>query len=101
MLTIAKAYRADTLKGPGENTAGSEECAQALEKALECCAQALEKALECCAHLGVPVAPLKMHGPTTKLVFLGIEIDTEARRVRLPEAKLHRLQTEIKKWQGR
>ena len=48
-----------------------------------------KKALECCAHLGIPVAPLKTHGPTTKLVFLGIEIDTEARRVRLPEAKLH------------
>ena len=65
------------------------------------CAQALEKALECCAHLGIPVAPLKTQGPTTKLVFLGIEIDTEARRVKLPEAKLHRLQTEIRVWQGR
>ena len=60
------------------------------------CAQALEKALECCAHLDVPVAP---HGPTTKLVFWGIE--SIQKRVRLPEAELHRLQTEIKEWQGR
>ena len=44
-------------------------------------AQALEKALEYCAYLDVPVAPLKTHGPTTKLVFWGIEIDTDARRV--------------------
>ncbi len=31
-----------------------------------------------CAQLGVPMAPHKREGPTTCLIFLGIEIDTVA-----------------------
>ena len=40
----------------------------------------------------------KTEGPVTAMVFLGIELDTEARIVRLPEEKLQR---EIRQWRGK
>ena len=42
-----------------------------------------------------------MEGPSTMIAFLGIELDTEARTVRLTEDKLRRLQREIRVWRGR
>ena len=45
-----------------------------------------------CGELGVPIAEHKTDGPTTCLVFLGIEIDTVAGQLRLPGEKLKRLQ---------
>ena len=59
------------------------------------CSQALTKALAICARLGVPVAEQKTVGPTSVLVFLGIELDTSARTLQLPQEKLSRLQGEI------
>ena len=47
---------------------------------------------------GVRGASNKTEGPTTKLVFLGIEIDTVAMTLRLPAVKLERLQREIQRW---
>ena len=51
--------------------------------------------------LGLPVAPAKLEGPTTNLCFLGIEIDTVALEIRLPQDKLSRLQELVHKWRGR
>ena len=65
------------------------------------CSQALSKALAICARLGIPVAVQKTEGPTCVLVFLGIELDTSAGTLRLPQAKLSRLQEEIQRWLGR
>lgn len=48
----------------------------------------LARALRLCEYLGIPMAPDKTEGPTTCLVFLGIEIDTVAMRARLPDVKL-------------
>ena len=48
-----------------------------------------------------PVARGKIGGPSTTLVFLGIELDTVARVLRLPHAKLQRLREEIRHWQAR
>ena len=62
------------------------------------CKQNLEMALKGCRVLGVPVAPHKTEGPSTTLVFLGIELDTVKQELRLPIDKLGRLQQEIKKW---
>ena len=42
------------------------------------CGLSLQRALARCRVLGVPVAPSKTEGLTTRLVFLGIEIDTVA-----------------------
>ena len=65
------------------------------------CQRALETTLTYCQKLGVLVARHKTEGPSTSLVFLGIELDTEARVIRLPDDKLCRLQWEIKSWAGR
>ena len=62
------------------------------------CAVALCKALARCASLGVPVAPAKTEGPTTKIIFLGIEIDTVCMTLSLPQVKLVRLRSMIRQW---
>ena len=46
-------------------------------------------------HLGVPLEPSKLEGPSTCLTFLGIEVDTEAFLLRLPEDKLTKLKQEL------
>ncbi len=52
-------------------------------------------------RLGLPVAEEKLEGPCTSLTFLGVEIDTHAMELRLPQAKLRELQVLITSWQGR
>ena len=42
------------------------------------CAESLSRALACCDLMGIPVAPAKTEGPSTKLVFYGIEPDTDS-----------------------
>ena len=54
-----------------------------------------------CARLGIPLASHKQVGPTTCLQFLGIEIDTVANQLRLPEEKLQRLVSLIQGWGDR
>ena len=61
------------------------------------CQQALDMALSLCRQLGVH----KTEGPGSVLVFLGIELDTVAKEVRLPEEKLQHLKREIARWQER
>lgn len=46
-------------------------------------------------ELGVPIAENKTEGPTTKLTFLGLEIDTVLMKVRIPEEKLNKLRLGI------
>ena len=64
------------------------------------CKVVLTEALHCCQQLGVPIAENKIEGPTTTLIFLGIEIDTIKEEIRLPQEKLVRLQ-EITGWCGK
>ncbi len=40
------------------------------------CCESLCKALARCDILGVPISSTKTGGPATKLVFLGVEIDS-------------------------
>ena len=49
-----------------------------------------------CNRLGVPIA--ETEGPSSYLVFLGIEIDTVAGELRFPTDKLQRLQTLLQQW---
>ena len=63
------------------------------------CAGNLSILFEACAELGVPLAPHKTAGPTTCLVFLGIEIDSVAMELRLPRDKLLRLRDLLTEWQ--
>jgi hypothetical protein len=52
------------------------------------CQQNLTTLQRECSRLGVTIAAHKTEGPTTCLVFLGIEIDTIAGELRLPDEKL-------------
>ena len=54
---------------------------------------------ETCRELGIPLAPHKTVGPTTCLIFLGIEIDTIALELRLPQETLRKLQELLQEWQ--
>ena len=40
------------------------------------CRRGLDVVLELCERLGVPLAMEKLEGPTTCLMFLGIEVNT-------------------------
>ena len=64
------------------------------------CAAALRKLLDVFHRLGLPVALNKLEGPSSKLVFLGLELDSRALEVRLPQYKLEELKELIKRWEG-
>lgn len=65
------------------------------------CQEALSTLERECVRLGVPLADHKKDGPTTCLTFLGIEIDTLAGILRLPQGKLQRLQVLLAEWGDR
>ncbi len=62
------------------------------------CHEALTSVLATCRETGFPVAPEKVEGPSSTIVFLGILIDSESGRVSLPEHKLHSIQEELREW---
>lgn len=69
---------------------GSEECAMNL------------RTVQAVAEMhGIILAPEKTLGPSSSLVFLGIEIDTIRGILRLPEAKLTKLRQMLVAWSGR
>ena len=65
------------------------------------CEAALAIAIECCQILGVPIAVEKTVGPSTKITFLGIEIDSEEGLQSLPQEKLVHTKSVINTWRGR
>ena len=54
-----------------------------------------------CKRLGVPLAAHKREGPATCLTFLGIQVDTVARKLTLPRDTLGRLQELLQSWTNR
>ena len=62
------------------------------------CQANLERMLSSCQRLGVPVAQGKCAGPTSVLVFLGFELDTEQMIIRLPQDKLKRTLSLVQDW---
>ena len=70
-------------------------CAPASSSA---CGEVLRIALPLCKDLGFPVAPEKVEGPATSMVFLGIKIDSVKQELSLPEEKLLRLKDIIRQW---
>ena len=52
-------------------------------------------------YLDIPVAEDKLLGPTTKLPFLGIDIDTEQMTISVPTPKLQAILALLPKWHGR
>ena len=67
-------------------------------KGIEFATRARDAALAMCQRLGLPMAAKKTEGPTTRLVFLGIQIDTEAMTASLPEHKLALLTSTLVGW---
>ena len=65
------------------------------------CETAVQKLMDVFSRLGLPVATDKLEGPTTRLVFLGFELDTVAWEIRLPRQKLEELKELIRLWVGR
>ena len=66
--------------------------------ASEQCSEDLRKLLHVFARLRIPVAMEKLEGPTTRLTFLGIELDTHLMVLRLPQEKLRELRTLLAQW---
>ena len=62
------------------------------------CDQNLTLLVNLCHTLNLPLALGKKEGPTTVLIFLGIELDTIKLELRLPAQKLARLNLSLKKW---
>ena len=53
----------------------------------EQCSRELSLFLQLCSCLGIPMAPEKTVGPSTVLLFAGIELDTVRSEARLPREK--------------
>ena len=65
------------------------------------CKALIDVAYRECNRLGVPIAAHKSEGPSTCLIFLGIEINTVSGQLRLPDDKLHRLKSLLCDWKDR
>ena len=65
------------------------------------CAHNVKTILHVASQVGIPLAPNKLEGPTTRLVFLGILIDTNSMETSLPDDKLHELISELQSWSSR
>lgn len=51
-----------------------------------------------CEETGLPTEPEKDEGPATVISFLGMELDTQALEIRLPQEKLSLLQSALSVW---
>ena len=65
------------------------------------CTDNLRILTETCSSLGVPLKVEKLEGPATRLVFLGIEIDTVKWTMSLPEEKMLKIKLELLQWKSR
>ncbi|KAL9976443.1 hypothetical protein ACROYT_G013744 [Oculina patagonica] len=62
------------------------------------CASQVQTMVKTADRLGIPLAPDKLAGPTTQLVFLGILIDSNLMECSLPPDKLSELLAELQAW---
>ena len=58
----------------------------------------LEIMMEASEQLGIPLALDKLEGPSHRLTFLGIILDTEQMQVRLREDKFSRIKDQLSTW---
>lgn len=59
------------------------------------CNLALSQFISMCEVLGVPIKCEKTEGPSTTLIFLGIELDTMNMEARLPRDKIEKIQNAL------
>jgi hypothetical protein len=67
----------------------------------EACQHSLGQTKRAFDELGVPDAPDKTEGPTTRLTFLGVQIDSEAMTVSLDQPRLETIRLLLREWAGR
>ena len=65
------------------------------------CSQSALIMHKACEEMGLPTEPDKDEGPATTISFLGMELDSMALEIRLPQDKLVRMRAELSKWRGR
>ena len=65
------------------------------------CQHNLDGIIMTCELTGTPLEVDKCEGPTPTITFLGLELDTINMEIRLPAAKLTRLQSLLKDWEGK
>ena len=65
------------------------------------CMENTLQAIEVFQKLGIPLAPEKIVYPTTRLTFLGIEIDSNKIELRLPEEMFNVLMADLSFWFSR
>ncbi len=62
------------------------------------CDEGLRTVRQVFDELKVPLAPHNVKGPATTLPFLGVEFDSVAAELRLPQAKLRELKVLVGSW---
>ncbi len=62
------------------------------------CSQSLRISLETCEQTGFSVKQEKTEGPTTRMIILGVELDSELLQLRLPQDKLEKLRELVATW---
>lgn len=62
------------------------------------CLLALQTAIHLGSELSLPPALEKVEGPTTSLMFLGIQVDSVSHQLCLPQTKLRRLKATLLHW---
>ena len=65
------------------------------------CAKRLTALHQVAQLVGIPLSPEKCEGPTTRLIFLGIELDSVEMSARLPADKLADLIALLHDWQNK
>ena len=65
------------------------------------CNEQLQQTISIFQHLGIPLAPEKVVGPTTCITYLGIEIDSENLELRLPADKFSELLDLVHQWSNK
>ena len=65
------------------------------------CGRSLKTALDTCEETGFAVKVEKTVGPVTKIILLGVELDSELLQLRLPQEKLDKLRELVAKWRKR
>ena len=65
------------------------------------CGRSLQTALDTCEQTGFAVKVEKTVGPVTKIILLGVELDSELLQLRLPQEKLDKLRELVAKWRKR
>ena len=67
----------------------------------EQCQNSLDIILATCRNCGFEVQAKKTEGPSKVITYLGLEIDTVKRQVRIPESKQAEINDELVKWQSK